>query len=138
MLEINLDGVVGEGADGGLGVLEEIDGGIVVVLVVHGAEARVGIQHGFLHFHTRIFNKGGLDAQPLPSLGVEGADGDLWIGRNLFGDILNVACLNIELALNDLGGAEGTDFRLVSVNCGEEIIPCLVQEIFDLLHVILV
>ena len=138
MLEINLDGVVGEGADGGLGVLEEIDGGIVVVLVVHGAEARVGIQHGFLHFHTQVLDKGGLDAQPLPSLGVVGADGDLRVRGDLLGDVLHVAGLDIELALDDLGGPERTDLRLVAVCGGKEIDASLVQEISYLLHIILV
>ena len=42
ILEIYLYGFVCEGADGGLGVLEEVDGGVAVILVVHIAE--VGIE----------------------------------------------------------------------------------------------
>ena len=60
------------------------------------------------------------------------------IGSDLLRHVLDVPGLDIELALYDLGGAERTDLGLVPVHGGKEIIACLMQEITDSLHIVLV
>lgn len=91
-----------------------------------------------LNFHARIFHERCTDAEPAAFIGLVGADGHLWIGGNLLGHILDVPGLDIKFALDDFGRAERTHLRGVAVHRSEEINACLVQEISDSLHIILV
>ena len=54
------------------------------------------------------------------------------------GDGLYVTRLDIQFALYDFGGSEGTDLRLVTVDSGQEVVACLMQEISYSLHILLV
>ena len=130
--EFNFHGSGSERADRRLRVLQVIDSSIAVVLVVHRAKGRISVQHGLLHFHARVLDEGGVDAEPL--LPVIGADGHLRIDGDLPGDGLHMAGLDIQFSVDDLGRAEGTNLRSVAVNRGKEIDTCLFQEIANSLH----
>lgn len=113
---VNL-GSCGEGAEGGDCVLQVQHLGVCVVLVVHGAQVGVLIQHGLLGLYAVILNQLGGNAQPHAVF--EGADLALGVGGELLGHGLGLASLDVQLALEDVGGAEGADAGLVAFHSGQ-------------------
>lgn len=110
-------GSCGEGAEGGDGVLQVQHLGVGVVLVVHGAQVGVLIQHGLLGLHAVILHQFGSNAQPHAVL--EGAYLALRVGGQLLGHRLGLAGLDVQFALEDVCGAERADTGLVALYGGQ-------------------
>ena len=98
LLEVYLIRLVSECANAGFGILQIVDCRVVIVLIVHATEPRIGIQHSLLYLHARIFHQCGSDAQPLARRCIKSTDSHLGISSNLLSYVLPVAILAIRLA----------------------------------------
>ena len=108
-----------KGAEGGYGVLQIQHLGVAIVLVIHIAQAGVVIQHGLLGFYAVILHQFSGNAQPHAVL--ESANLALGVGGQLFGHGLGLAGLDIQLALENVGRAEGADAGLVTLHGGQVV-----------------
>jgi hypothetical protein len=119
-----------EGAEGRRSVLEIEDLGVVVVGAVHRLEARVEVEHGLLGLAPVVIYE--LSAYPEPLLAVERADLGLRIRRELLGNVLYLAGLDLELTLEEHRGAERAHSRLVAVHRREVVGTDLLQKLINL------
>ena len=108
--------------------------GVVVIRGIHGLEARIVFEHVDLRFTAVVTDERTGDTQPLIAFLVHGADFDLAVFLDLLGAVLRLASLDVELALENFDGAEGTDTRLVAVDRGEEIGTAFLDKILDFFH----
>ena len=120
----------GEGGDGGDGVAAVEDDGVGIVLVVHRAKGGVLVEHILLGFDAVVRDQFTGDADPLGA--AAGADFRFGVGQQLLVHILDLAGFDVEFALEDFGGAEGADARLVSLDGSEEIGAALFEELLSL------
>ena len=121
-----------KGTEGGHGVLQIQNLGVVVVFIVHCPQVGIVIQHGLLGFYAVILHQLGGNAEPHAIL--ESTDLTLGVGSDLPGHRLGFAGLDIQLALEDMGGAEGTNTRLIALYGGQIISLCRLQKITYFLH----
>ena len=122
-----------KGTEGGHGVLQIQNLGVSIIFIVHGPQASIVVQHGFLGFHAVILHQLGGNAEPHAIL--ESTDLTLGVGSDLPGHRLGFAGLDIQLALEDMGGAEGTNTRLIALYGGQIISLCRLQKITYFLHI---
>ena len=127
-------GIGGEGRDGGGGVAQVQDDGVVIGLVVHGAQRGVLVKHVFLCLDALIGYEFAGYADPLAVL--EGANLGLGIGFELLVDVLYLAGLYVQAAFKNLGGAERANVRLVTVDSGQEIGLSVLEELLRLERVL--
>ena len=122
----------GKGAEGGDGVLQIQHLCVGIVFVIHGAEIAVFIQHGLLGFNAVIFHK--LCCHTQPHTVLEGAELALGICSKLLGDGLDFAGLDVQLPLENVSGAEGTDAGLIAFHGGKIIDTCGFQKFTYFFH----
>ena len=79
------------------------------------SEVGISIQHGLLCLKTIIFNEFAGQADPLPF--VESADLGLGICKKLTRGGFDLAGLNVQLAIEDIGSTEGADTGLITLDC---------------------
>ena len=82
--------------------------------------------------HAVVLN--GLRAHAQPRLAVEGAQLHLGVCRHLAGDGLDLAGLDVEVALKQVHRAKRAHVRLVPVDGGEVIRAALFEKFIDFLH----
>ena len=73
------------------------------------------LKHVDLRFAAVVADQGTGNADPLVTGLVHGTDFDLAVLLDLLGAVLRLAGLDIELALENVGGTERADARLVAV-----------------------
>ena len=123
-----------ETAERGGCILEVEDFGVFVVRGIHALEFGVGFEHMDLGFTTVIADERSAQTEPLIAGLVHSAKLDLAVFLDLLRDILGLAGLDVELAFENFDGAKRTYFRVVAVNCCEEIGPAFLDEILDFFH----
>ena len=101
----------GERGEGSDCILKIEHLGIAVVLVIHTTQIRISIQHGFFGFHPVILDQLARNANP-GSL-VEGANFGFGVGKELFGSRLDLAGLDIQFTIKNVGGTKGADTGLI-------------------------
>ena len=69
-----------------------------------------------------------------PGTIVEGADFSFWVGQKLTGSRLDLAGLDVELALKNMGGAEGPDPGLITLDSCQIVNTGLFQKITYAFH----
>lgn len=126
-LKFESNGIGRERTDRRVGVAAEEDDGIVIILVIRAPQGRVLVEHVALGLDAVVRNQFAGDPDPLAA--GETADLRLRIGEKLLVDILDLPGLDVEFALKDLGGAEGADARLVTLDGGEVIGAALLEEL---------
>ena len=92
---------MGEGAEGGFSFGEEEHCRVVVVLVVHSPQSRIGIQHGLLYLHPLIFHEGRGD---LYSWGELAPKSSYIPETQVYKDTPETLPLTADAANNELGG----------------------------------
>lgn len=113
----------------------EIQGfGVVVVRGVHRLELGVMLEHVHLGFTTVIANECSGNTKPLIASLVHGANFDLAVFLDLLGAVLGLAGLNVELALENVGGSERTNARLITVNRCQKICTAFLEKLYDFFH----
>ena len=122
----------GERSERSNGVFQIQHLGIVVVLIVHGAQVGVVVQHGFFRFNSVVLDQFSGDTQPYAVF--ESAEFTLGIGGQLFGYWLGFSGLDVQLSFKDVGSAEGTDTGLVALDCGQIIRTGRFQKFTYFLH----
>ena len=117
------------------GVLEVIDYSVAIVLVIHGTQFRIGVEHRLLGLHTFVGNQ--FTAEPHPGLAVERTELRLRIRGQLSGDALLLARLDVELAVEDVDCAEWPDTWLVAIHSGDVVGLAGLDELIYFLHTLL-
>jgi len=115
-------------------VLEVERLGVVVVGGVHRLELGVVLQHVDLRFAAVVADECSGDADPFVTGLVHGTDFDLAVLLDLLGAVLGLAGLDVELALENVGGTERADARLVAVGRREEIRTTCLEKFYDFFH----
>ncbi len=133
-LKFHSAGSFGETAESCLGIHEGEDFGVVVVGGVHGLEGRIGFQHLDLGFATVIADQLAGNADPLAGCSIKGTELHLGVCLDLLGNVLGLAGLNAQLAVDDFDGAEGADLGSVTIYCCQEIGAALFDEFFYFFH----
>ena len=110
-------GDVGSSAEPSTGT--EVQPTLCEVLLAELEQAGIGWWYPYASYY----------AYPLAVL--EGAYLGLGVGLKLFVYVLDLACLDVELALKDLGGAKGAYVGLVTVNCCQIICSCILEELLS-------
>ena len=118
-------------------ILEVKNFSILVIRGIHALEFGVGFEHVDLRFTTVIADKRSTQTQPLVASLVHGTKLDLAIFLDLLRDILGLAGLDVELALENFDGPERAYFRFVAINRCEEIGAAFLDKVFDFFHYIL-
>jgi len=124
-----------KGREGSLGVLEVEDLGVAVVLIVHIPQTGVGVQHGLPCFYPVILHQ--LAGDPHPNAIVESADLRLGIGHQLPGGRLDLAGLDVQLALKNVGCAKGSHPGLIALHGCQVINAGFLQKFTNPFHIVL-
>lgn len=90
-----------------------------VVLVIHAAQVAVVVQHGLLGLHAVVLYQLAGHAQPHAVL--EDADLALGVRGQLPGHGFGLAGLDVQLPIEDVGGAEGANAGLIPLH-GSQIV----------------
>lgn len=133
-LELNHLGGGGETAEGSLGILEVEYLGVGILGLVHGLEARIGVQHVNLGFQAVVFHQSAGDSNPFITSLVHGANLDPGISSYLLGNVLGLASLNVQLAFEDFCGAEGTNLGLITIDGCQEIGATFLEKLYYFFH----
>ena len=133
-LELHGTGCRTEAVERGGRVLEVERLGIVIVGGVHRLEFRVVFEHVDLRFAAVVADERPGDTDPLVTGGVHRTDFDLAVFLDLLGAILRLAGLDVELALENVGGTERADARLVAVDRRQEIRTACLEKFYDFFH----
>ena len=131
-LELNGFGCFCKGTESSGGIFEIEYLGIAIIFVVHMSEIGVGIQHGFLSFEPVIFHKFTGQADPLSAM--ESADLRLGIFQKLMRGGLDLASLNVQLSVKNIGSAKGADTGLITFYCGQIVDAGFLQKIAYAFH----
>ena len=118
--------------DGGLrlGEVEDLDVGVVGT--VEGGEVGMGLDHAHDGFVAGV--EVGLTGDAHPVVATHGGDLDLGVGLHLVGHVLAVLGHDVELAIIEVDGAEGTHACLVAVHGGQVVDLGLFEEVVYSLH----
>lgn len=123
-----------EAVERGGRILEVERFGVVIVGGVHRLELGVVLQHVDLRFAAVVADECSGDADPFVTGLVHGTDFDLAVLLDLLGAVLGLAGLDVELALENVGGTERADTRLVAVDRRQEIRTAIFEKFYDFFH----
>ena len=97
---------------------------VAVVFVIHAAQAGVGVQHGLFGLDPVILHQLSGDADPAALM--ECADLHLGVGQDLLRAGLDLAGLDVQLVLENVGSAEGADAGQIGrASCRERVSLCV-------------
>ena len=92
------------------------------------------LQHVDLRFAAVVADECSGDADPLVTGGIHRADFDLAVLLDLLGAVLGLAGLDIELALENVGGTERANTRLVTVYRCQKVGATFLEKFYDFFH----
>ena len=98
--------------ESGSSVLEIERLGIVVILIIHSPQIGVGIQHGFLSFDPVILYQ--FTGNANPGTLMESRDFHLGVSHDLLRTGFDLAGLDVQLTIENVGGAKRTDTGLIT------------------------
>ena len=122
-----------EGGEGSDGVLEVENLGIAVIFIVHSAQVGVGVQHGLLSLDPVIFSQ--FTGNANPGALMECADFYLGVSQNLLGARFDLTGLDVQLTLENMGGAKGTDSGLITLDGCQIVNTGILQKFAYSFHV---
>ena len=91
-------------------------------------------EHVDLRFAAVVADECSGDADPFVTGLVHGTDFDLAILLDLLGAVLGLAGLDVELAFENVGGAEGAHTRLVTIYGRQKVGAAILEKFFDFFH----
>jgi len=92
------------------------------------------LEHVDLRFAAVVANKRAGDANPGIARRGGRADFDIAVLLDLLGDVLGLACLDVELAFENLNGAEWAHAGLVAIHGRQVIDAALLDEFLYFFH----
>ena len=118
-------------------ILEVENFGIFIIWGIHTLQFGVGFEHMDLGFTAIVADESSAQTEPLIASFVHSTKLNLAIFLNLLRDILGLARLDVELALENFDSPERAHFRFIAIDCCEKIGTAFLDKVLDFFHYIL-